>query len=156
MASVKSGGKPKRTTLTITDKLNVIEQLEKDVPVSNICLQFKIAKRTVSDIKINKEKIKLFSIKFNVGSSSKKCVDNRKHIKLPPNKNLEEAVYKWYTQHRSSGIPVRGVEVQLAAERLAKHMNVNFKASGGWLWRFRKRHNIGNRKTCRESLSAYL
>ncbi|KAG7163426.1 Tigger transposable element-derived protein 7-like 67 [Homarus americanus] len=50
---------------------------------------------------------------------------------------------KWFVQQRSCGNVVRGVEIQAAAVKLASHMGIeNFKASDGWLWRFRNRHGI--------------
>ena len=63
-------------------------------------------------------------------------------------------MYKWFIQQCSSGIVVRSVELWAAADKLAKHMGIQFQASDGWLWRFRKRHGITNRSTCGEALSA--
>ncbi|KAK3866774.1 hypothetical protein Pcinc_027710 [Petrolisthes cinctipes] len=38
---------------------------------------------------------------------------------------------------------VRGVEILTAASKLATHLGIaNFKASDGWLWRFRNRHGL--------------
>jgi hypothetical protein len=49
---------------------------------------------------------------------------------------------------------VRGVELKAAAEKFAKHLKLHhFTCSSGWLWRFRQRHNITNRKICGEALS---
>jgi hypothetical protein len=63
----------------------------------------------------------------------------------------DEAVYQWHKQQRSVSAPVRGVEVQAAAERVAQRLGEpSFKASTGWLFRFHNRHGIANR----ESLSA--
>jgi transposase-like protein len=45
------GQKRKRKTLSLHDKLSVIETLEKGVLVSSICAEYGIAKQTVSDIK---------------------------------------------------------------------------------------------------------
>uniref|UniRef100_F7ASD9 Tigger transposable element derived 7 n=2 Tax=Monodelphis domestica TaxID=13616 RepID=F7ASD9_MONDO len=59
----------------------------------------------------------------------------------------------WYQQKRSAGVPVRGVELQAAAERFAQCFGrTDFKASTGWLFRFRNRHAIGNRKVCGEQI----
>ncbi|MPC63863.1 Tigger transposable element-derived protein 7 [Portunus trituberculatus] len=57
--------------------------------------------------------------------------------------DLEEAVYKWYSQQRAAGVVVRGTDIQEAALKLAKHLGVrDFKGSSGWVYRFRKRHGI--------------
>jgi len=50
---------------------------------------------------------------------------------------------------------VRGVDIQNAAARLAKHLKVaDFKASAGWLFTFRSPHRPTNRKVVGESASA--
>nr|XP_022906052.1 tigger transposable element-derived protein 7-like [Onthophagus taurus] len=79
----------------------------------------------------------------------------RKRIKLTRETSLEEALLKWYAQQRSCGVPVRAVELKSAAIKLANHMNIiSFEASDGWLWRFRKRHEIFNKRIYGEAISA--
>ena len=66
-------------------------------------------------------------------------------MKVPKSRVLEEAVYKWYVQQRSVNANMRGLEIADAANKLARHMGIeSFKASDGWLWRFRHRHGIGS------------
>lgn len=144
------GPKRKCVSLSVAEKLKVIQKLESGISVANICLEYGIAKQTVSDIKRSKEKLKLFVFKCDAGKS----VSSRKRLTKPVHANVDEAVHKWYIQQRSSGVAVRGVEIKAAAEKLAKHMNVTFKASDGWLFRFRHRHGIVNRRMYGESLSA--
>lgn len=67
--------------------------------------------------------------------------------------DVDDAVYMWYQEKRSAGVPVRGVELQAAAERFAQCFGrTDFKASTGWLFRFRNRHAIGNQKVCAEQV----
>lgn len=75
-------------------------------------------------------------------------------MKLARETSVEEALLKWYAQQRSCGVPVRAVELKSAAIKLANHMNTPFKASDGWLWRFRKRHGIMNKRIYGEASSA--
>jgi hypothetical protein len=83
--------------------------------------------------------------------SDKSSVSNRQTLKKPKEVLLEEAVLRWYLQQRSSG-----VDLKAAAEIFAKHYKLqNFNCSSGWLWRFRHRHNISNRKVCGEVMSGY-
>ena len=52
---------------------------------------------------------------------------------------------------------VRGLEIADAANKLARHMGIeSFKDSDGWLWRFRNRHEIGNKVERGESSSANI
>nr|CAD7586641.1 unnamed protein product [Timema genevievae] len=103
-------------------------------PHQNVHKEYGIAKQTVSGIRKNKNKLKTFALQCDVEKT------------LPSDTNLEKAVHKWYVQQRSSRVVVRGVELQAAAERLAKHMNIEFKARDGWLYRFRNQHGIVNKR----------
>lgn len=143
--------KRKHISLSLKDKLCVLEKLEKGASVASICAQYGIAKQTVSDLRKKKDEIRKFVLKFNV----EKETSDVKRMRLPLDQSLDDAVYRWFCQLRSSGLAVRGVEIQAAAERLAKNLDINnFKASSGWLFRFRRRHNMTNKKICGESLSA--
>ena len=75
-------------------------------------------------------------------------------MKVCSSKDLEEAVFKWYMQERSVKVNLHGTDLLDAAVKLAKHMGIDFSGSTGWLWSFRKRHGIGNKKVQGESGSA--
>ena len=78
-----------------------------------------------------------------------------KSLKTAINTEPDEAVYKWFEQQRSVGLAIRGNELKLAAANFAEKMNMpNFKASDGWLYRFRKRHALCDTKVSGESASA--
>ena len=67
--------------------------------------------------------------------------------------DMDDAVYMWYQQKCSAGVPVRGVELQAAAEKFTQCFGrTDFKGSTGWLFRFRNRHAIENRKVCAEQV----
>lgn len=134
--------KRKRTCLTINQKLEVIKYLESGVPVSRICNIYGIRKQTVSDIKKNKDKLNNFMSKCDESD-----MNPRKRMKMARETTLEEALLKWYVQQRSNGVQVQAIELKSAAIILAHHLNiVSFKADDGWLWRFRKRHGILNKR----------
>lgn len=136
-----SGEKRKYVFLTIADKLKLIERLEAGWPTKTVAQEFGVGVTTVKDLKKNKEKLKLFSEKFEACSSVCKI---RKTMRLPPSEAIDEAVYKWLNQHRASGITVRSSDILAAADRFAKQLNLNFKSSNAWLWRFRNRHGLPN------------
>lgn len=146
----------KRVILSINQKLELIKKLESGVSVARICDEYGCAKQTVSDIRKAKEKLKKYAIKFDVGVNKDRSgiVRSRKHMKVARNKDLEEAVYKWYVQQRSVKVKVRGIEIMAAAAKLADHMGVACQASTGWLWRFRNRHGIVNKLEHGEAGSA--
>jgi len=141
LSKPSQGKKRKHMSLSLNDKLCVIEKLDNGASVSSICARYGIAKQTVLDIRKKKDDIRKFVLKFNVEKETSVV----KRMRLPLDKSLDDAVYKWFCQLRSSGLAVRGVEIQAATDRLAKQLNINnFKASLGWLFRFRRRHNIKN------------
>ena len=131
----------------MTQKLELIEKIEKGASVAIVCEQYGVKKQTVSDIRKGKEKLIKYAALYCVDASSSKkgTVKNRKHMKTGKNQALDAAVMKWYVQKRSSGVNVRGVELLAAATKLATHLGyTEFTGSEGWLWRFRNRHGLFN------------
>ena len=145
------GEKRKRVHLSIQDKLELLKKLESGYSVARVCDEYGIKKQTVSDIRKAKDKLKSFAVNFEVEKASS-IKDKRKHMKMCSNKDLENAVYKWYMQQRSVQVSVRGTKILDAANKLAQHMGIPFCGSSGWLWQFR--NGIGNKKTQGEAASA--
>jgi hypothetical protein len=52
--------------------------------------------------KRDKDKIRKFSVKFEVGSE--KVKSERKTLKMPASVEFEEVVYKWYEQEQPKGV----------------------------------------------------
>ena len=66
-----------------------------------------------------------------------------KRARLSQLKNVDEATYEWYQKVRSKNIPVTGPMLQEKAKRANEELgDATFKASNGWLDRFKKRYNI--------------
>lgn len=134
----------KRTVLTIQDKLKLLEKLENGATTSSVCKEYGIARQTVSDLKKKKGEIIKFSKKFNIGDG-RKCL---KRMKTPTHEKLDKAIFTWYVQQQSLGIDLKGIDIQAAAERFAFQFGIDgFKASNGWLCKFRNRHNIRKNQT---------
>ena len=152
----KRGEKRKRTNLTISAKLELLKKLDSGYSVAKVCEEYGVKKQTVSDIRKARGELEAFAVKFDVSESKGKSgiVHKRKHTKVCSSKDLEEALFKWYTQERSVKVNVRGTDLLDAACKLAKHMGIEFSGSTGWLWRFRKRHGIGNKKKFRANQGA--
>ena len=65
------------------------------------------------------------------GGKDKELLYRKRHL---PQENLDEVVFKWYIQERAEGVPVCGIDIQHAAQRLAEHLgHADFKCSDGWL-----------------------
>ncbi|XP_004373255.1 tigger transposable element-derived protein 7 [Trichechus manatus latirostris] len=140
----------KYTTLNLEEKMKVLSRIEAGRSLKSVMDEFGISKSTFYDIKKNKKLILDFVLKQDmplVGAEKRKRTTGAKYG------DVDNAVYMWYQQKRSAGVPVRGVELQAAAERFAQCFGrTDFKASTGWLFRFRNRHAIGNRKVCGEQV----
>lgn len=140
----------KYTTLNLEEKMKVLSRIEAGRSLKTVMDEFGISKSTFYDIKKNKKLILDFVLKQDVplvGAEKRKRTTGAKYG------DVDNAVYMWYQQKCSAGVPVRGVELQAAAERFAQCFGrTDFKASTGWLFRFRNRHAIGNRKVCAEQV----
>lgn len=146
-------GKGKRKILSIMEKLEVICDSEKGLSRSQIREKYGLKKTTVHDILKAKEKVKEAMKKIETWKKGNELFRTRKL----PQEDLDAAVYKWYTQQKAEGTPVRGIDIQHAAHRLAGHLGYkDFKCSDGWLWRFRRRHGIVKASSTGELLTAGL
>ncbi|XP_053886759.1 tigger transposable element derived 5-like [Malaclemys terrapin pileata] len=69
----------------------------------------------------------------------------RKKVKFANDESLGSALYQWFVQARSEGVPISGPILKAQAEKFDRLINGNeskFKASNGWLDRFKRRHTI--------------
>ncbi|KAG7158584.1 Nucleic acid dioxygenase ALKBH1-like [Homarus americanus] len=71
--------KRKRTQLTVAKKLELLQKLESSWSVARCCSEYGVAKQTTT-------------------------VGGRKLIRVAQDQRLEDAVFKWKSQHRSSGV----------------------------------------------------
>lgn len=68
---------------------------------------------------------------------------SRKRLRSAKHPELERAVLTWIKETRSQNIPLSGPIVMAKAANFALRLNIDdFKASEGWLHRFRERHEI--------------
>jgi hypothetical protein len=69
---------------------------------------------------------------------------------------LDTVMYQWFIQARSQGIPLSGPVIMAKAVEMHKKLDgdPNFKASIGWLDKFKCRHGIQKLDISGEKLSA--
>ncbi|XP_025205101.1 tigger transposable element-derived protein 6-like [Metopolophium dirhodum] len=126
-----------RTALTLSDKVKLIELKEtQKLSTKELITRFKCGKTQVYDAIKNKEKI--MDDWVNSKNSGKS-----KRVKNPLFEQIDQKLYEWFNSVRSKNLPISGPILQTEAMKLAEKMNVNdFKASNGWLEKFKKRHDI--------------
>ena len=97
MASTEK--KRKRVVLTIEEKVKVLDTLDKSVSYTVIAEKFGIGKSTVSDLKMNKEKIRSFQREM-IDMGMKK---QAKTMRLGDDKRLDQALYLWFLKAKAHG-----------------------------------------------------
>ena len=135
----------------------IISRLDKGEKGTNLALEFGISKQQISDIRKNKDKILKFTDNIETSEGLK-----RKSLKLGNDERLDQALYTWFIQQRSTGTPISGPLLQEKAKHLSLQLHENgespdhesFKASTGWLNKFKNRHGIRNLSIQGEKLSA--
>lgn len=79
----------------------------------------------------------------------------KKRIKCAVYPMIDDATWIWFKEARSAGFPITGPIVSIQSLNFAKLLGItDFKASQGWLDKWKKRHNIKKGVLCGEKLSA--
>lgn len=138
----------KRKVLTLDDKVAMIEAVSKGEKKKDVAIRFNIPPSTLSTILKSKE-----DVLKAVHSGS--CSGQRKKLKAATYGDVDEAVFKWFTDIRAKDIPVSGAVLQQKARDFACLLGCDdFKASTGWLHKFKMRHMIVGKTASGESHAA--
>ncbi|XP_066141194.1 tigger transposable element-derived protein 4-like [Euwallacea fornicatus] len=132
-----------KRVFTLHEKLSIINDNEKGLSQSFVCLKMGLKKSTVSNIWKNRDKI------LNYWKTN----DEKKKIRLPLHSWVDEILFKWFQQKRTNNFPISRPMLPMKVEEFGKIIVDDFKCSSGWLDRFKKRHNIVFGKICGESAS---
>ncbi|KAJ8945532.1 hypothetical protein NQ318_020377 [Aromia moschata] len=145
--------KRKRNILTISQKMEILKQFEKNKSsVAALAKTYNIGKQTVRDIVKKKAKLQSFVAK----ADSANAISDRKSLKGSTFRGLDDAMTRWFLQKRSEGVPISGPMCSRQAQKFHEQLKIkgNFSASSGWLHRFKKRHGIRQVAIQGEKLSA--
>lgn len=143
---VKVKGKSK--CLSLSEKAKIIEDVNKGLGVTLLSKKYGIAKSTVCSIKGKSRKI--IERVANTIKPTKKCT-----LKKAEQPEMEILLYKWFLAQRERNMPVSGDMIKQKALSLSASLNdVNFKASDGWLHRFKERYGVRLLKITGEKLSS--
>ena len=130
--------KRKHVVLSIEEKKTIIERLNKGETASMLAREYNLGRSTITDIKKKAPQIITFMNDLLASDN------HRKSMKPPKSTQLEDAVYLWFMQRRGKGAPVSGPLVCEKALILNGMLGgtPDFKATQGWLNRFKSRHGI--------------
>ena len=129
MSSTKS-----RKNLTFSQKLEILKEGGKSSQRA-VAAKFGVSLGVVN--RMIKRKLELETLAEN------NCNHAAKRVKNSINEDLNEQVWEWFVAARSKNIPVSGPILQEKALNIATELGqTDFKASNGWLEKFRLRYNI--------------
>lgn len=145
--------KRKRVVLGLNQKLEIIKRLRKGETATSVALIYGIGRTTVNDIKRDADKIEQH---VSTMQSMDGDVRTRKTMKPAKYDELDTAMYRWFIQARSQGIPLSGPIIMAKAVEMNNKLDgdSSFKASIGWLDKFKFRHGIRQLDISGEKLSA--
>ncbi|XP_070377297.1 tigger transposable element-derived protein 6-like [Dermacentor albipictus] len=137
----------KRKFLSLEEKARIISAASSGRKKGDVAADFGISQSTLSTILKSKDAI---AQALSSGTSAK-----RKKLTQAAHEDLEKALYTWFLDVRAKKMPVSGNMLQQKALGYACMLGINdFKASSGWLTRFKARHEIVAKVLCGESASS--
>ncbi|KAL0593956.1 Tigger transposable element-derived protein 4 [Plecturocebus cupreus] len=123
----------KKKSLSIEEKIDIINAVESGKKKAEIAAEYGIKKNSLSSIMKNKDKVleAFESLRFD---------PKRKRLRTAFYTDLEEALMRWYRIAQCLNVPVNGPMLRLKANDFAQKLGHNdFKCSNGWLDRFKSR-----------------
>jgi transposase-like protein len=141
----------KRKSYTIKEKLSVIERVKSGVSKAQIKRELGIPEGTIRGWITEEGRLRSFLDKLDniLGLERKKS-------RLGKNETVDDCLYTWFIQKRSLDFPLSGPILKTQAETFFKDLKLEgeFCATDGWLWRWQKRHGIGEIKISGEAKSS--
>lgn len=144
--------KRKHITLSLSEKLAVLQRLDKGESLQKIAKELNVGVTTIKDWRKNRKDIESHTMTID----GENALKNRKTLKKPKLELLDSALWMWFSQERRKGTPISGPILKEKAIILHKKLEVGseFKASEGWIDRWKTRHGIRFISICGEKLSA--
>ncbi|XP_071497551.1 tigger transposable element-derived protein 6-like [Diadema antillarum] len=135
----------KRKALSLEVKMKILRAVEGGRKKSEVAREYDLASSTLSTILKNCDTIKKQFESPQFESSRKKC-------RQAAFQDVDDAVIRWFKDMRGKNLPISGPLVREKADKLGKMLgHQDFKASIGWLQRFKERHGIQQLRVCGES-----
>lgn len=143
--------KRKHVTLELDQKLEILEKLKKGCSQRAVAAEYNVGRATVYDIKMKENELRQF---YTSQMASK--VGKRRVMRKGDNDLLDAAIYKWFLQQHSRGLPVSGPKIKAKAAVFNKELcgSFRFASSEGWLSNWKKRLGVRHLTVTGESFSA--
>ena len=135
----KMSSTPKRKNISLEEKYEIIQAKQKGMSTKEIAEKYGHSASTISTITnpANSKKVIDALQAGEVGSAKKRM----RKLEYP---DLDDAMDKWYEKTiNTTNTIVDGPSMKRQAEKFAAMLgHTDFKASEGWLSKFKQRHNI--------------
>ncbi len=129
----------RKNVITWAEKLEILSHIEsnKSISHSELALRYGVSKSTISKIKNDREMLQNLA-----KTKSSKYLLTKRKLKPCKNAALEKAILKWGKENHDKLKMFSWTLLQDKALEIAYNLEgmENFRASSGWLDRFRKRH----------------
>ena len=131
------------------DKIDILEKLDRGENMCKLAKEYEIGRATIHDLKKNKQKI-VDRVKTMESGPGK-----RKTLRVGNCPKMENALFVWFLEQRSKHTPVSGEILKAKAIEFYTKITKkdDFRASDGWLDRFKNRFGIRRLTTSSEKLS---
>lgn len=141
----------KRHELTLEQKVSLINDNSdgNGLSIRKLAEKYAVSKSSVANILNRRAEYQL----DYVSNSNKDC---KRKLKDEIGKHLDEVLFEWFTAQRAKNIAISGPLLQEKARQIAEDLGSlpsEFKASNGWLEKFRRRHMIVHKQISGESAS---
>lgn len=141
----------KRKCLSLSEKVEILkiydeEKLSARALSERFKEKFSAGKTQIAEVIRKKDEI--------LEAWSKNCCDEQKRVKVRKTSSMavNEAVYAWICAVRNKNVPISGPLIQKTSLEVSTQLNItDFKASNGWLEKFRQRYSISFKTACGES-----
>ena len=131
VVKTKMSVKRKLNTKTLKEKCNILSHIEKGMTNKEATDKAGVPKNTISTWIKNKEKI--FQTLEESAPSTKK-------LRGCQYEKFDMALFEWFVLQRSQNIPIDGSMIQEKGLSFAEKLEIpDFKASDGWLDKWKKR-----------------
>ncbi|KAM7290410.1 tigger transposable element-derived protein 6-like [Ixodes scapularis] len=126
----------KRKAPSLETKVKILRAVDSGRKKKDAAEDFKIPPRTLSTLLSSRKKIEETYANSTLKGDRKR--DRPSHYP-----DVEEALFSWFKDVRARNLPVSGALLQTKAVSLACLLgHHDFRASSGWLQRFKNRHEI--------------
>lgn len=138
----------KKRAISLERKLQILHDVDMKTGLkSAVAAKHGISASTLSTILKNRVKIN------DAFSDSSHPLTSKRMRESKNGKILDDAVYTWFKQTRSQGVPISGPLLLSKAQELATELAIDFAPNNGWLHRFKKRRAINCKAITGESLA---